>query len=398
MSLRHLFSPGDAAATRPEGGGAAKAGLEATFAELSARQARGEAIGQGELDDKLTKVQQVMLKHDTDGSGTFDIPEVEAIVEEFEAEKKRLQEAAAPPLTDVEARFQDLSQRLLKGEKIPQAELDEKLNPIQQVMLRHDADGSGSFSLREVEQVVAECEAEKAKVKHLGRLVVVLVFIVVLALASIFGVAVGANEASKESHVDGEDMTTLTGKAVRTDSVESFASIFDLGDVPSEDLAYLKTFTAYVDKTAGVEGSWVEANLQVVGTAKPVEAGVVYLTTGAGDVVKIDATAGEATLTTAAGAVHAVADAAPAVAERRRLDAGARVVRPVTKAALAAREEARRQLGFSGPAAASEAADPRRELSFQGLGAASGTDGADRRLNFNGAAAASDVDGQLGRV
>ena len=61
MSVRNLFSSNPPAADGP------KSDLEKTFADLSARNARGETIGQGELDDKLTRVQQVMLRHDADG-------------------------------------------------------------------------------------------------------------------------------------------------------------------------------------------------------------------------------------------------------------------------------------------------------------------------------------------
>ena len=112
--------------------------VEKAFADFSKRRAAGEAIGQGELDDKLNPVQQLMLAADADGSGTFSIAEVEAVVRSFEEQTKSLQAASAPPLTEAEATFSDLSTRTLKGETIAQSELDEKLSKVQQLMLRHD--------------------------------------------------------------------------------------------------------------------------------------------------------------------------------------------------------------------------------------------------------------------
>ena len=91
--------------------------------------------------------------------------------------------------------------------------------------------------------------------------------------------------------------------------------------------------------------------MQVAATAKPVDgSGVVFLTTTVGDKIKIDGDAAAATLTTRDGAVYEVADEAY-VAERKLLSdaqAPTRVVRPVSKKALAARRTAdeERRLGF----------------------------------------------------
>ena len=321
MSLRNLLG---GAATQPEGATPELSELEKTFADLSARTARGEKIGQGELDDKLNPIQQIMLKHDADGSGSFDIGEVEAIVHEFEEEKKRLKEGE--PKTEIEQRFYDLSSRMLKGETIGQAELDEKLNPVQQVMLKHDADGSGSFSLREVEAIVEDFEAEKQKVKSMGKVIMALLVIIMLALASIFAVSIGgaliANEKSKESHVEGGEMTAAgSGDPVTVSVTESLASIYDLGNVAINDLKYFETFSAYVDMGADAAvGDWAEAHVkisQVYKSVDPAAYDVVFLESTDGDVIKVNSTAREATMTTAAGAVFAVAEELPDA--RRRL-------------------------------------------------------------------------------
>ena len=134
------------------------------------------------------------------------------------------------------------------------------------------------------------------------------------------------NEASKESHAEGTNLVNLNHEALRVDTVESFASLWDLTEVATTQLAYLKTISLKVDMTSDVAGvaSVTEAAFKVSGAFRPVDTKLVYISTNEGYVLKLDARvvgAEEATLTLG-GAVYPVDAGETTGARRRRLAAG----------------------------------------------------------------------------
>lgn len=184
------------------------------------------------------------------------------------------------------------------------------------MMRKYDKNGDGSFDASEVAQIVQDIVEQKGKVKLLGRFVLVLVLLLFAALGAIFGVSLLASEASKESHVEGAAMTTLTGEALQTAPVESFVdTIFDLPSVSTNNLAYLKHVSFYADMTANAAvGGWVEATFKIEGAYQP-SANAVFITTTGGKTVAIDGDAQTGTITMD-GAVYPISDALPVGARR----------------------------------------------------------------------------------
>merc|ERR1711865_561141 len=60
-----------------------------------------------------------------------------------------------------------------------------------------------------------------------------------VACGVMLGIVVGANEASKESHVNGNAMVGLGGGAVQVEACESFADMRSFLDRPAEEMAKL---------------------------------------------------------------------------------------------------------------------------------------------------------------
>lgn len=75
--------------------------------------------------------------------------------------------------------------------------------------------------------------------KNLKRVVFVVLFLAIVACGAMLGIVVGANEASKESHVNGNVMVGLGGGAVQVEGCESFADMRSFLDMPAEVMAKL---------------------------------------------------------------------------------------------------------------------------------------------------------------
>jgi len=194
-----------------------------------------------------------------------------------------------------------------------------KLSPLQKLMMKYDADKSGAFSVNEVQTIVHELrESEKDK-SRLMKLLGVVAVVYILTLGCIFAVSLGATEASKENHVSGGEMVDLEGNAVRTDTVESVADMWDLPTVDIVDLAYMKhvTFDIY-DSTAWTAAAFKVAGAYSLGSDTSTH---VYVITGDGGRLYINSDEPKATFTTSSGAVYNVSfDATSAM--RRRLSEG----------------------------------------------------------------------------
>ena len=73
-----------------------------------------------------------------------------------------------------------------------------------------DIDGSGSIGTGELYSVIGSLVEEKRKVKSLSKLVAGLIVVIILALASIFGVSMIAGETIKESKVAATTAETVS--------------------------------------------------------------------------------------------------------------------------------------------------------------------------------------------
>ena len=148
-------------------------------------------------------------------------------------------------------------------------------------------------------------------------------FIITLALiGAMLGVTLAANEVSKESHVKGSAVTTLSGEAVQTDSVVSFSSVWDIPALPMTTLRELEALTVYLTPAAAGAGlaseGELEVTLKVTSAFKPTGSTTkAYLTTAAGALVFVDGAASTGKVTMADGTVFTIR--ASSAARRRKL-------------------------------------------------------------------------------
>jgi len=99
---------------------------------------------------------------------------------------------------------------------------DGVIDATERVMMKYDVDVNGSFSIPEVKAIIVDLEHQKQKSKNLARALVGVVAVFVFFCGVLLCLVFAANEASKESHVEGGAMTTLDGHAVITADPESF--------------------------------------------------------------------------------------------------------------------------------------------------------------------------------
>ena len=198
-----------------------------------------------------------------------------------------------------------------------------KLDDLQKLMMSYDADRSGEFTVHEVQSIVHELNAANRDKSRLAKALALVVVLYVLTLVCIFGVALAAAEASKENHVQGDNLVALGGDAVRTDSVEARASMWELPLCDMVDLAYMKHVEFFFANGAS-DGADTPAVFKVAGAYKSAAnaAAHVHLALADGGRLYIDADALVANFTDAAsGAVYSVSfgDADEARRRRRRL-------------------------------------------------------------------------------
>ena len=139
---------------------------------------------------------KIAAKWDADGNGSFSMDECKAMVKELTAQKGRIT-----------------------------YNMKDKVDA---QMAKFDKDGNGQFDYHEVYNIIDDLIEGKERQSMLKKFIVLLFIIILALLGALLGISILANEATKESHVKGGAMTSLTGEAVQVDSVESNAGLFDL--------------------------------------------------------------------------------------------------------------------------------------------------------------------------
>ena len=236
------------------------------------------------------------------------------------------------------------------GDLNKDGKIDEFERRALQAIQAADADGSGYLTGQELLNVMRTL-VESGKTQSMLKKGIGTLFIIVLALiGAMLGVTLAANEVSKESHVKGSAMTTLSGGAVQTDSVVSFSSVWDIPALPTTTLRELEALTVYLTPAAAGAGlaseGELEATLKVTSAFKPTGSTTkAYLTTAAGALVFVDGAASTGTLTLADGTVFTIG--ASSAARRRKLaDAQPERLLWTSEAALASGHDHDRRLGF----------------------------------------------------
>lgn len=84
-------------------------------------------------------------------------------------------------------------------------------------------------------------------VKNMGRFALAVAIVGLLLCGALLGLMFAANEASKESHVEGSVMVDLSGKPTQTKPVSSVATLVDMPKLTTKQLDEVKfaSFAAY---------------------------------------------------------------------------------------------------------------------------------------------------------
>ena len=242
-----------------------------------------------------------------------------------------------------------------------------------------DADKSGSISVKELFGVIKGAAESDRQKRLFRRLFGVAVLIILALIGAMLGMGLVAGEAVKESHVpdcsdpsNADAARCASGKIVRAGQVESFYdSIFDLCKVPTEQLAYMRDITCYVDMTAaaGVGGA-VEATFKIAGAYKRSNDACTLVTTN-GYSISLN-TAAQSGSIVMDGSTYPITTTAPA-SGRRLETADTPMAETISGKELATKHLERRKLSFAGERQLGFSGE--RELSFHG----------ERQLSFQGA-------------
>ena len=221
-----------------------------------------------------------------------------------------------------------------------------------------DTDGSGSLTAAEFMSVLRSMAATEKQNKSLSKQVFRLSALVVLLIGALVGVSIVGSivggDSIKESRVpdcsDGtDDPRCQPSGLVRVGSVESFVqSIFDLPAMPTEQLAYLRDVTMYVDMSSNAAiGGAVEATFKLAGAYKRSTTEASLVTTN-GYTIHLDASAKSGTITMDAGSTYPVSEAPPASGRKLETD-DTPMGATYTAKQVAQHHESRRKLNlFSG--------------------------------------------------
>jgi len=196
---------------------------------------------------------------------------------------------------------------------------------VKQALHAADTDGSGTLSPAEfigVLKTMASTEKEKSS---LGRQVGLLSGLVVLLIGALVGVSIVGAVVGGDSIKENRNPDCSDGAAnprcqpsglVRVGSVESFVpSIYNLPSMPTNQLAYLRDVTTYVDMATNTAiGGAVEATFKLAGAYKRSNSEVHLVTTN-GYTISLNATAKTGTIAMG-GSTYPVLEAPPSGGRR----------------------------------------------------------------------------------
>jgi len=200
---------------------------------------------------------------------------------------------------------------------------------VKQALHAADTDGSGTLSPAEfigVLKTMASTEKEKSS---LGRQVGLLSGLVVLLIGALVGVSIVGAVVGGDSIKENRNPDCSDGAAnprcqpsglVRVGSVESFVpSIYALPSMPTNQLAYLRDVTTYVDMATNTAiGGAVEATFKLAGAYKRSNSEVHLVTTN-GYTISLNATAKTGTIAMG-GSTYPVLEAPPSGGRRLEME------------------------------------------------------------------------------
>jgi len=139
---------------------------------------------------------------------------------------------------------------LLLPMKIPDSE-----EAVDQMVDAFDTNGDGIFCREEVKAMCIKMIDHKQKVQHMKLIVWGIIILFFLGCATVYGLVIGANEASKETHAESSILTDTKGNAMQTATVASFISLADIPNIDTATLDSLEflTFSALRDDNITVD-------------------------------------------------------------------------------------------------------------------------------------------------
>jgi len=196
---------------------------------------------------------------------------------------------------------------------------------VKQALHAADTDGSGTLSPAEFIGVLKAMASTEKEKRSLGRKVTLLSGLVVLLIGALVGVSivgavVGGDSIKENRNPDCSDGAAnprcQPGGLVRVGSVESFVpSIYALPSMPTNQLAYLRDVTAFIDMATNTEiGGAVEATFKLAGAYKRSNSEVHLVTTN-GYTISLNATAKTGTIAMG-GSTYPVLEAPPSGGRR----------------------------------------------------------------------------------
>jgi hypothetical protein len=158
---------------------------------------------------------------------------------------------------------------------------DGQLNEIEKICQKYDTNGDGEFSIREVRAIVEDVQEAKKQASQLQKIASGLFVVMIIVCGLLLGLMFAANEASKESHVEGSAMIDLNGNPTKTAGLKAYASVADLYAIPTSVLNKVDdiAFTA----TELIDGKEVSGSFKIMITGYTKTSDTLTLYTDNGD-------------------------------------------------------------------------------------------------------------------
>jgi len=203
---------------------------------------------------------------------------------------------------------------------------------VHQLLVQADVDGDGILTSKELIGVFCNLDETKVKESRMAMLTMLLGLGLVLALASVFGVAFAAGEALKEMHVTNGRLAALDGNSVRVSIDRESKYLFDVPSLTAQELRRIKQADVHIETALGdhsesaVGTIWRSASFEVAGYARESIDVVDLYTRVSSVVIRVDGASRTATITMPNGVTSAVIGTLPSSsaqyqeeAQRRRL-------------------------------------------------------------------------------
>lgn len=167
------------------------------------------------------------------------------------------------------------------------ADGDGDIDPIDELLIKYDRDGNGTYSRTEVITIVHDLEKANTAQKNMKKMIFLVSVAAMVAMGTFFSVVFAANESSKEQHMRDGLAETLAGDVVQVDQVKAYASLIYLPNLSSEALSHVGQANFAFRNS---EGALREAHYQISGYWRYSSEHVELLTTACNTKIVVSGT------------------------------------------------------------------------------------------------------------